>query len=141
MLDCLSGYLWLGAKLGSSGKNSSYATAYNFGPALSRNKTVRAVVEEFLKYWPGKWVDFADTNGCPEATLLPLSIRKAAGELDWKPTWRFYEAVKHTAAWYRRRKIRGEIGLRKFSLSQIASFTRAARKQMQPWALPGSDFL
>jgi CDP-glucose 4,6-dehydratase len=141
VLDCLSGYLWLGAKLGSSGKNSSYATAYNFGPPPSRNKPVRAVVEEFLKYWPGKWVDIADTNGCPEATQLALSIRKADDELDWKPTWGFSEAIKHTAAWYRRRKMRGEIGLRKFSLNQIASFSRAAHKQKQPWALPGSEHL
>ena len=140
VFDCLSGYLWLGAKLGSSAKNSSYATAYNFGPA-STNQPVSAVVEEFLKYWPGKWVEAAATNDGLEANQLPLSIRKAVDELDWKPTWGFSEAVKHTAAWYRCRKMRGETGLRKFSLSQIASFSRAARKQAQPWALPGSDLL
>lgn len=141
VLDCLGGYLWLGAKLGSSGKNSSYATAYNFGPALAPGKPVRALVEEFLKYWPGNWVDIADPDGGVEATHLPLSIRKATKELDWKPTWGFSEAVRHTAAWYCRREMQGEAGLQKFSLSQIASFSRAARKQMQPWALPGSDLL
>ena len=135
VLDCLSGYLWLGAKLGTFTKNSPYAAAYNFGPT-SPNRSVSAVVDEFLKYWPGKWVDVTDPDEPPEADHLPISIRKARAELGWRPTWRFSEAIRQTARWYRYRSMRGATGLRKFSLGQIAAFSGAARKQAQPWALP-----
>jgi CDP-glucose 4,6-dehydratase len=141
VLDCVSGYLWLGAKLGPSPKNSPYSAAYNFGPALQTNQTVSELVEEFLKYWPGKWLEVADPKGRPEASQLRLSISKAADQLGWRPTWGFSEAVKSTSAWYRRRYEGGDKELRAFSLSQIADFCRAARKQSQAWAAPGSDRL
>jgi CDP-glucose 4,6-dehydratase len=137
VLDCLSGYLWLGAKLGRSPKNSALASAFNFGPGGRKNYTVSQLVEEFLKYWPGKWIDVTGAEGPAEARQLRLLIRKAADQLGWRPTWEFSDAVETSAAWYYRRYKKGDKGLRSFSLSQIAGYCRTAREQSQTWSAPG----
>jgi CDP-glucose 4,6-dehydratase len=113
------------------------ASAFNFGPREKTSQTVGQLVEEFLKHWPGKWVDATSLEGPAEARQLRLSIRKAADLLGWRPTWAFSDAVKMSAAWYHRRYKEGDKGLRSFSLSQITGYCRAARKQSQPWSAPG----
>jgi CDP-glucose 4,6-dehydratase len=137
VFDCASGYLWLGAKLGQSRKNSPFASAFNFGPPGKTNQTVSQLVEEFLKHWPGKWVDATSPDGPAEARQLRLSIRKATDLLGWRPTWGVSDAVQMSAAWYCRRYKEGDKGLRSFSLNQIAGYCRAARKQSQSWLAPG----
>ena len=137
VFDCLSGYLWLGARLAVAPKNSPLADAFNFGPALQSNRTARALVEELLKHWPGKWVDASDPGALHEAGRLHLAIDKSAAQLGWRPTWDFAAAVKQTALWYRRHAGRRGPGLRAFSLGQIENFTREARAQGQVWAAAG----
>lgn len=139
VLDCLSGYLWLGAKLGQSEKGSICASAYNFGPGAGGSRTVTELVEEVLKSWPGQWLEAAEPAALPETGELRLSINKAADQLGWRPTWSFAEAVKRTVAWYRRRHEVGDKEMRAFSRTQIADFCRAAEQQSQPWAMPLSN--
>jgi CDP-glucose 4,6-dehydratase len=139
VLDCMSGYLWLGAKLGQSEKGSAYASAYNFGPGPQGSQTVTELVEEVLKSWSGTWLKAAEPAAPHETTELRLSIAKAADKLGWRPTWALPEAVKTTVAWYRRRHETGDKDLRSFSLSQIADFSRAATQLSQPWTLPLSN--
>jgi len=139
VLDCLSGYLWLGANLGQSEKGSIYASAYNLGPGPQGSHTVTELVEEVLKSWPGRWLEADESSVLPETGELRLSIDKGIDQLGWQPTWMFSEAVTRTVAWYRRRCEAGDKGLRAFSLSQIADFGRAAEQQSQPWALPLSN--
>jgi CDP-glucose 4,6-dehydratase len=134
VLDCLSGYLWLGAQLGQAPKNTPLASAFNFGPALQANRTVRLLVEELLQHWPGRWVDASDPMAPHEAGRLHLAIDKSASQLEWYPTWNFAETVQHTALWYRRRHERGAVGLRTFCVKQLNTFTRAASAQGQPWS-------
>jgi CDP-glucose 4,6-dehydratase len=138
VLDCLSGYLWLGNKLYNSPKNSAYAGAYNFGPAFqATSPSVSQLVEEFLNYWPGAWLKAANGKERPEINQLRLSIDKAIDKLGWRPTWGFAEATENTAIWYRRRHDEGDDGLRAFSIAQIDSFAHAALKQSQAWAASG----
>src|SRR5204862_4140176 len=63
VFDCISGYLWLGAKLGQSEKGSAYASSYNFGPGPESSHTVAELVEEVLKSWPGKWSEAKEPAG------------------------------------------------------------------------------
>ncbi len=137
VLDCLSGYLWLGARLATAPKNSPLAGAFNFGPALQANRTVRVLVEELLRHWPGKWVDGSDPKAPHEAGRLHLAIDKSAAQLGWQPTWDFADTVKQTALWYRRHTGSSTRGLRTFTVKQIADFTRAAKAQSQAWAIAG----
>ena len=61
VLEPLSGYLLLGAKLEEARRKKSvaeiarFAQAFNFGPEPDANRTVRELVEEVLRYWPGAW--------------------------------------------------------------------------------------
>ena len=50
MLEPLSGYLCLAESLSAG---ASLADAFNFGPQLEANHSVRELVEEALRHWPG----------------------------------------------------------------------------------------
>jgi CDP-glucose 4,6-dehydratase len=112
VLEPLSGYLWLAARLyqpfaaperseGGSTFNPLLASAFNFGPTHEANRTVGELVTEVLKHWPGRWEDKSDPNAVHEAGLLQLSTDKAHALLGWQPIWSFPAAVERTVAWYR----------------------------------------
>lgn len=134
VLECLSGYLCVGAGLASEGKNSTAATPFNFGPDSSSRQPVRRLVEEILKLWPGKWIDGSDPKSPHEATLLTLSIEKAAAKLGWRPVWGFEEALRQTIAWYRERHVQQNANMLDFSSRQIEAYAAAAKTQGVAWA-------
>lgn len=134
VLDCLSGYLLLGWKLSTGGKNSSFADAFNFGPPAASNRNVQDLVEEVLKTWPGQWKNEGEANAPHEATLLHLSTDKAAQVLNWFPVWDFETAIAQTMEWYRVRHDRSRTDMNEFSTEQISAFVTAARDQGLHWA-------
>lgn len=99
VLEPLSGYLRLAETLSSSAETAS---AFNFGPQLEANRSVRELVEEALQHWPGHWQDRSDPKAPHEANLLNLVIDKAHHQLDWAPRWDFATTVERTVHWYRR---------------------------------------
>jgi CDP-glucose 4,6-dehydratase len=137
VLDCLSGYLVLGARLAQAGRHSPLASAFNFGPASSNNPAVSALVEELLRLWPGAWQS-AVTVGAPhEAQTLNLAIEKAGALLGWIPVWGFPETVRATVSWYRERHVNARKDMVEFSLAQIEAYVAAARAASVPWADSG----
>jgi len=133
VLECLSGYLWLAARLGVEGKNSKLATPFNFGPEPSSRQPVGRLVEEIFASWPGEWTDGSDPKSVHEATLLSLSIEKAGALLAWSPTWDFKEAVGQTVRWYRQRHAEKNPDMLKFTLAQITAYGEAAQKKNLAW--------
>jgi len=133
VLECLGGYLWLGARLAQEGKKSPLMSPFNFGPDAAAQQSVRALVEAILKDWPGRWTDASDPSHPHEAKLLTLSIKKAADLLDWHPVWNFGEAVSHTINWYRARHELKNADMLGFSLSQIDDYATTARQKNAPW--------
>jgi len=111
VLEPLSGYLLLAARLAEAGSKhegpgtrrevSDLCSAFNFGPHLESNKTVKNLVEEALKHWPGSWEDRSDPQAPHEAGKLNLVWDKAHHLLGWSPRWGFAETVEKTMAWYR----------------------------------------
>jgi CDP-glucose 4,6-dehydratase len=97
VLEPLGGYLLLAEKLARS---QAYATAFNFGPALEANRSVRELVEAALTHWPGSWRDLSDPSALHEAGRLHLQIDKAHHQLGWAPRWDFATTVERTVAWY-----------------------------------------
>jgi CDP-glucose 4,6-dehydratase len=134
VLECSSGYLWLGARLGAAGKNSPLAGGFNFGPGPTARHTVGDVVQEILKHWPGQWVDGSDPSQPHEAKLLTLAIDKACALLGWRPVWTFEEAIRHTVAWYQARHSSGHPDLAGLALGQIETYVKCARGQGLAWA-------
>ena len=134
VLECLSGYLWLAARLSREPKNSPLASPFNFGPEPSARQPVRRLVETVLKIWPGKWVDGSNPNLPHEATLLSLSIEKAGALLGWYPSWDFTEAVERTVSWYYQRHVAKNPDMLRYTQNQIAAYTESARAKSTAWA-------
>jgi CDP-glucose 4,6-dehydratase len=107
VLEPLSGYLLLGASIHQAALHSPLSTlnslcsAFNFGPALTSNRTVQELVEEILKHWPGTWSDQSDPHAVHEAGRLNLATDKAFHLLGWQPVWNFEQTIADTASWYR----------------------------------------
>lgn len=141
VLEPLSGYLWLGARL-LLGLNEPFdlrGQAYNFGPAADVNNTVAEVAAGLARHWPGfkSEMDASGQAGMKECTLLKLCCDKALAHLGWKATLTFEETIRYTAEWYHR-FYKGEGGKRPqdmtdFSLGQIAAYANAAEQRNQVW--------
>lgn len=133
VLDCLSGYLWLGARLASPERETRLAAAFNFGPDTRSNQPVSALVGEFLHHWPGEWRDESRADAPYEAGFLHLDTDRAAQWLDWFPTWDFAKAVGETARWYYARHV-ARADMAAFSAAQIEAFTASATARGLAWA-------
>lgn len=99
VLEPLYGYLLLAEKLATGG--DTYTSAFNFGPSLQDNRSVRELVEAALTYWPGSWCDLSELSAPHEAGRLHLQIDKAYHQLGWKPRWPFAMTVQRSVEWYR----------------------------------------
>ena len=137
VLEPLSGYLWLGAKL-LVGENTPFnlrGEAYNFGPAADVNNTVGEVVDALAAHWPRfqSEMDRAGQAGMKECTLLKLCCDKALAHLQWKATLNFEETIRYTAEWYRAFYSEQRPDMLQFTLGQIAAYANAAEQRELPW--------
>lgn len=100
VLDCLSGYLVLGAAL-LRGETDA-ATAFNFGPGVADNLAVGDVLTRLKRYWPQlEWERHPEAASAPhEANFLQLDSARARQMLQWTPRWSLDQALEKTAAWY-----------------------------------------
>lgn len=138
VLEPLSGYLWLGARLFGNDAASPYdprGQSYNFGPPGDAVYPVGEVAQALARHWPGfKYeIDSAGPGEMKESGLLKLCCDKALAELDWKAVLDFDETIRYTAEWYARFKA-DRIGMWDFSLGQIAAYVNAARNRGLKWA-------
>jgi len=130
VLEPLSGYLWLGARLA---EDPALATAFNFGPGHDANRTVEELVGEILRHWPGQWVDQSDPHAVHEAKLLQLSTDKAHARLGWGPVWSFAEGIRETIGWYRA-AAKKSFAARAATTTQIRAYSADAKRRGLPWA-------
>ena len=105
VLEPLGGYLLLAQKLFTSQSTTRsqnpFCSAFNFGPNLEANRSVKELVEEGLNHWPGSWADVSNPQSPHEAGQLNLQIDKAHHVLGWRPQWNFAQTVARTVGWYR----------------------------------------
>ncbi|GFM38132.1 CDP-glucose 4,6-dehydratase [Desulfovibrio psychrotolerans] len=136
VLEPLSGYLWLGAKLleNAQGPFPLDKQAFNFGPAADVNNPVAEVVDALAAYWSG-FSSEMDRSGCAgmkECTLLKLCCDKALSHLQWRAAMPFAETIRFTAEWYRA-YYREQADMFAFTMAQIAEYTEKARAQDIAW--------
>ncbi len=140
VLEPLSGYLWLGAKLLMNDPAACVMPldkeAFNFGPAADVNATVAEVAKELGVYWPGfaVQIDPAASAGKKECTLLKLCCDKALAHLNWKATLPFAETIRFTAEWYRAYYTEGAAVMGDFTRKQIAEYAAKAAAKDLAWA-------
>ncbi len=129
VLESLAGYLCLGQQL-MEGKHEC-SQAWNFGPGIEGNRTVRQVLTELKKTWPAvDW--FVTEDPQPhEASLLQLDSAKAQKHLAWSPVWSWQQGMQLTAEWYRAYMEQGAVK----SQEQLIRYVDDARKKNVPWSL------
>jgi CDP-glucose 4,6-dehydratase len=133
VLEPLSGYLWLGARLwqDSDGLNGE---AFNFGPDAHVNHTVGELLGAMAKRWTGvRWhVPKDSEQGGNEARLLRLSCDKALFHLNWRAVLQFPETVAFTVDWYRTWHAGGE-DMYAYSVEQIERYCQLAEDRGAAW--------
>lgn len=98
VLEPLSGYLTLGAKLISEGPR--YGEGWNFGPDDNDSKNVEWITNTFCSMWGNGASYEIDTNPQPhEANYLKLDCSKAKAELGWFPKWNIETTLKSVVDW------------------------------------------
>lgn len=139
VLEPISGYLWLGARLAQAKTGDTQAASreqlsagFNFGPALTSNRTVAELVQELLKTLPGEWQDASDPNALHEASKLNLAIDKAFHLLEWQPVWDFSRTLATTANWYGQEAAAKNVA--EITRADIAAYVAAAREKSLAWA-------
>jgi len=135
VLEPLSGYLVLGAKLSMS--MGVHGEAYNFGPLTNQNYSVRDLINEMTKYWGSvRWNDISDTQQhLHEAMLLKLNCDKALFDLKWRPTLEFRETVRMTVEWYKQYYENDAESIYNLTLSHIDEYTKLAMERKLPWVI------
>jgi CDP-glucose 4,6-dehydratase len=135
VLEPLSGYLWLGARLWQ-GEGSLEGESFNFGPVANTNQSVIELVSSLAQHWPGAgWeVEPQDPGGHRESTLLKLCCDKALNLLGWHSVLSLPETVRLTAAWYRTYYEHGDAQVRELASQQIKEYVSQAAAQGLAWA-------
>jgi CDP-glucose 4,6-dehydratase len=135
VLEPLSGYLWLGARMLAD--PSLDGEAFNFGPNSQQDKTVADLLESMATRWPGAAWEIAvgSEQAGREAALLRLSCDKALRRLDWRAVLQFPETVSLTIDWYRAWHQR-DGNLHRLTVDQIERYTHIARSAEIGWATP-----
>jgi CDP-glucose 4,6-dehydratase len=134
VLEPLSGYLWLAARL-LAGQRGLNGEAFNFGPDASVDLSVAQLIEAMAARWPGqRWA--VPERGSPqahEATLLKLSCDKALHHLRWRATLEVRETVELTVDWYRLWHERA-VDMAELTQRQIERYCDLARARGLSWA-------
>ena len=100
VLEAITGYVLLAERLCGS-DNGRFSDAWNFGPDVSGEKSVRDVAETICAIWGDRasWQEARD-GSLHEATFLKLDSSKARRYLGWKPRWSFEDTMRATIDWY-----------------------------------------
>jgi CDP-glucose 4,6-dehydratase len=133
ILEPLSGYLWLAAKLLQEG--SRFAEAWNFGPPDQLAVSVQELVERLIGLWgEGGWEDISSNRAPHEADVLRLSWEKAANLLGWQPVYTWDEALTETVNWFKEyHKSNSDVDMYDTCVEQIRCYVDRARELGIAW--------
>ena len=133
VLEPLSGYLWLGARLWQKAEGLN-GEAFNFGPDAHVNQTVAELLDAMAVRWPGvRWeVPHGSEQGGREASLLKLSCDKALFHLSWRAALQFPETVAFTVDWYRAWH-EGREKIYPYTIAQIEHYCQLSQARGMPW--------
>jgi CDP-glucose 4,6-dehydratase len=133
VLEPLSGYLNLGSKLLSVGRE--FCGAWNFGPEDTTNYSVKDLIDKILSIdlHGGYLTPPDDISKSHEANLLKLDISKAVNLLHWRPVLTFDETVEFTVKGYQDDIENNDLMNKR--ISQINLYTDKASKKGIKWTL------
>lgn len=126
VLESLSGYLMLGARLLEHGP--VYASGWNFAP-LDRDEVwpVARVVDYVCALWGGGSYEVEASGQPHEAGMLCLDASKACAELGWRSRYTVAQALEATIRWYREwARNPDPKHMREYTLRQIQEYAATA---------------
>lgn len=130
VLEPLAGYLAVGQDL--IGESAFAASAWNFGPELEGDISVRDIVKCFQEAWPAFQVDVTPEIDAPtETKILRLDSSRAIENLGWRPLWDWRTAVLRSASWYRAFYEQGKLT----TDADLDAYVKAASDAQLPWAV------
>jgi CDP-glucose 4,6-dehydratase len=135
VLELLSGYLWLGARLWED--PAGFSGVWNFGPAGADSGSVQEVVDCFIKTWgSGAWEDLSDPPAVHEAAALRLCCDKAMACLDWGNALTLSQTIALTADWYKQHyQNSGKMDMYDACAGQIGYYVDQARSGKLSWTM------
>lgn len=133
VLEPLSGYLWLGAKLVT--KSELNGESFNFGPRSEQNRKVVDLINDVFNYWDKDFESYQITGNIPfhEAGLLKLNCDKSLMHLRWTPTLHYDECVKFVGEWYSSYYLHGS-NVKQVTNRQINEYTLLAVERGNEWS-------
>lgn len=135
VLEPLSGYLWLAARMWKMGP--VLASAYNFGPGDDVILNVGEMTSRIIDEWgSGSWEDISEFNTASlhEAHYLQLDCSKSRRLLGWFPIFEVGQAIDSTVAWYKHYYGDPSRDIYDFTVQQIARYVGEAKVRKVPWA-------
>ena len=123
VLEPLSGYLALAARLLAEDHPDVWAGAWNFGPLVNDEATVAELATAVVGAWgTGRWTSPTDKDVNVEAKTLRIAIDKAVSMLGWQPRWHLGETVGRTVDWYQHYYQDPSTSMQEHSLGDIAAY-------------------
>ena len=135
VLEPLSGYLWLAARMWELGP--VLASAYNFGPGDDVILNVSEMTERVIEKWgSGTWEDVSvfKTASLHEAHYLQLDCSRSRRLLEWFPIFDVGQAIGSTVDWYKHYYSNPSQDMYDFTFQQIARYVGEARASNARWA-------
>lgn len=130
VLEPLSGYLWLGARMHMG---ADLTNGWNFGPEYETIVPVQTLTSKMIDVWgSGSLEDVSGQHHFHEATLLSLDISKARHHLKWKPTLNLDETVAFTVEWYK--AFTEDKDMFQFGVKQVTDYSKKAFERGIRWA-------
>lgn len=122
VLECLSGYLQLGAALAEEGPG--YGCGWNFAPIdMGDVWPVERVVRRICEMWGNGGYEVVEGTYPHEANMLCLDCTKANIELGWRPRYKVSQALDVTTQWYKAwSETRDADHMREVTLRQIEEY-------------------
>lgn len=136
VLEPLSGYLWLGAKLNTD--SNLNGESFNFGPRAEQSRRVVDLIADVFEHWHADFECYKIAGNVPfhEAGLLKLNCDKALFHLRWEPTLSYRECVRMVGEWYAA-YYRGGGGIDVLTEQQIRKYMELAIMRGNEWTLSG----
>ena len=120
VLEPLHGYITLAEKL-LSADATSFATAYNFGPADDDAREVAWIADRMAHTWGNGASWFLDEDpSVHEAGYLKLDASRARAHLNWTPRLHLADALDWLVEWYKAHHSGQD--MQAFTLAQILSY-------------------
>lgn len=133
VLEPLSGYLLLAARMLDPEARGAVADGWNFGPTDSSITTVRELASRLVKAWgSGRIVEGQAGTHPHEAAVLKLDAGKAAMRLRWRGVWDVPRTIEQTVAWYRAH-YEGNLDMKNFTSRQIDEYVNDASEGGLAW--------